>query len=170
MQKMLHDNHSDEELQSRLVSKKREASRLTEANNIFLAQLEKAKYLRDCDKSTSFFHALIRRKVSRNHIVTVKKENRDRTTSQKQVVEEFLEYYKKLLGKNEVTEAINPLIVKRGKIINDNQAAQMIAPIADEEIKNVVFSIGDIKSLGSDGYNTCFFKKSWNIIGGKNLH
>ncbi|XP_057958654.1 uncharacterized protein LOC131151426 [Malania oleifera] len=37
--------------------------------------------------------------------------------------------------------------------------------MTDQEIKDVVFSIGDLKSPSSDGFSACFFKKAWDIIG-----
>ncbi|XP_022849878.1 uncharacterized protein LOC111371966 [Olea europaea var. sylvestris] len=41
----------------------------------------------------------------------------------------------------------------------------LIRDISEKEIKDALFPIGDDKSPGSDGYLSCFFKKSWSIIG-----
>lgn len=41
----------------------------------------------------------------------------------------------------------------------------MIVMPMDEEIKAVLFNIGDDKSPGPNGYSAAFFKKAWSIIG-----
>ncbi|XP_057969514.1 uncharacterized protein LOC131158661 [Malania oleifera] len=43
----------------------------------------------------------------------------------------------------------------------------MVRDITDEEVKLALFSIGEEKSLGLDGYTYCFFKKAWGTIGVK---
>ncbi|XP_022876816.1 uncharacterized protein LOC111395022 [Olea europaea var. sylvestris] len=40
----------------------------------------------------------------------------------------------------------------------------LIRHIFSEEIKDVLFGIGDDKSLGPDGYTSCFFEKAWGTI------
>nr|XP_043611422.1 uncharacterized protein LOC122583015 [Erigeron canadensis] len=41
----------------------------------------------------------------------------------------------------------------------------MVIPVSLEEIKDVMFSIGDNKAPGPDGFTSAFFKKSWRVIG-----
>nr|XP_043629989.1 uncharacterized protein LOC122601290 [Erigeron canadensis] len=41
----------------------------------------------------------------------------------------------------------------------------MISEVTDEEVKQVVFSMGDDKSPGPDGSTAAFFKSAWGIIG-----
>ena len=38
---------------------------------------------------------------------------------------------------------------------------------AADYVKKALFSIGDMKALGSDGLHALFFKKYWNILGGE---
>ncbi|XP_024972771.1 uncharacterized protein LOC112511401 [Cynara cardunculus var. scolymus] len=46
-----------------------------------------------------------------------------------------------------------------------SEANHMIRPLQNEEIKNVMFSIGNYKAPGSDGFSSKFFKASWDIVG-----
>jgi hypothetical protein len=39
-----------------------------------------------------------------------------------------------------------------------------LAPVSNEAIKETLFSIGNDKALGPDGYSSLFFKKSWDIV------
>ncbi|GJS41230.1 protein LAZ1 [Tanacetum coccineum] len=50
-------------------------------------------------------------------------------------------------------------------MVSDLCCANMIRNITDLEIKEAMFSIGNDKSLGPDGYTSNFFKKGWDIVG-----
>ncbi|GJX52037.1 hypothetical protein Tco_0280406 [Tanacetum coccineum] len=41
----------------------------------------------------------------------------------------------------------------------------MTREVTNEEIKSAMFDIGDNKASGPDRFTSCFFKKSWNIMG-----
>ncbi|XP_024963365.1 uncharacterized protein LOC112503582 [Cynara cardunculus var. scolymus] len=45
------------------------------------------------------------------------------------------------------------------------EANYMIQPILNDEIKNAMFSIGNYKAPGSDGFSSKFFKAEWDIVG-----
>ncbi|XP_057952995.1 uncharacterized protein LOC131147247 [Malania oleifera] len=165
LQQLLHDNPFDTDIQKRMVEKNNEASKLREVNKMFLDQLAKGKYLKECDKSMSFFHTLMRRHTSRNHISAIMKNKGEQTNSQTQVAEEFLRFYKELLGKEVYNIMVDDRIITKGRILNDSQRDQIMTHITNEEIKQALFSIGDGKSLGPDGFSVCFFKRSWNTVG-----
>ncbi|KAF5815085.1 hypothetical protein HanXRQr2_Chr03g0118881 [Helianthus annuus] len=41
----------------------------------------------------------------------------------------------------------------------------MVRQVTQEEVKAVMFSIGENKAPGPDGYTSAFFKRSWDIVG-----
>lgn len=41
----------------------------------------------------------------------------------------------------------------------------LLAPYTAEEVKNALFSIGDLKAPGPDGLHAIFYKKFWPILG-----
>ena len=49
--------------------------------------------------------------------------------------------------------------------ISEDQNHQLTMPVTEEEIKEALFSIGDDKALGLDGYSSFFFKRAWNVVG-----
>ncbi|GJW99594.1 putative reverse transcriptase domain-containing protein, partial [Tanacetum coccineum] len=53
--------------------------------------------------------------------------------------------------------------------LSQNKAVDMIQEVSDAEIRSVMFSIGNDKALGLDGYTSIFFKKSWDIEGGESF-
>ncbi|GKF88614.1 hypothetical protein Tco_0259491, partial [Tanacetum coccineum] len=40
----------------------------------------------------------------------------------------------------------------------------MVRKISNQEVKDAIFSIGDDKLPGPDGFTSAFFKEAWNII------
>ncbi|KAL2930003.1 hypothetical protein RDABS01_035413 [Bienertia sinuspersici] len=75
-------------------------------------------------------------------------------------------YYKDLLG-TEATKRMNVSteIVHVGRVIDDEQAIQLLSPVTLYEIKKIVFTILGTKASGLDGYNSTFLKNSWDIVG-----
>ncbi|GKA33654.1 hypothetical protein Tco_0720083 [Tanacetum coccineum] len=49
--------------------------------------------------------------------------------------------------------------------LNDQEALEMVRDVTDKEIKDALFSIGDDKSPGPDGFSAAFFKEAWIVIG-----
>nr|GFA58360.1 RNA-directed DNA polymerase, eukaryota, reverse transcriptase zinc-binding domain protein [Tanacetum cinerariifolium] len=49
--------------------------------------------------------------------------------------------------------------------LNDQNALHMVRSVTDREVKDAIFSMGDDKSPGPDGYTAAFFKDAWLIVG-----
>lgn len=49
--------------------------------------------------------------------------------------------------------------------VSIEDAVRLCSSIIDEEIKLSMFSVGEDKSPGPDGYTSSFFKSSWKIMG-----
>ncbi|GFY99599.1 hypothetical protein Acr_13g0009990 [Actinidia rufa] len=140
-QQLLHDNPRDESLKNRVAELRKKASRLAEAEVSFCSQLAKAKYLKNCDKGTKFFHDLIKRNTSRNQIVALIDASGSATTSPQQVSSLFVEYYKNLLGTRKVCSRLDKEIFLVGNLVSEDQASDLIRPVLDEEIKAALFDI-----------------------------
>ncbi|XP_057953990.1 uncharacterized protein LOC131148287 [Malania oleifera] len=107
----------------------------------------------------------MRRHTIKNHIAAITKDDGESTRSQQQVAEEFLTFYKKLLGSEEVCRLVNTLVIDCGPILVKEQAKVMVEEVSDKEIKDSLFSTGEDRSPGPDGFTSGFFKGAWNIIG-----
>ncbi|KAL8089620.1 hypothetical protein AgCh_039191 [Apium graveolens] len=76
----------------------------------------------------------------------------------------FVNFYKVLLGKRDFCDKFfgREEFAKR---VDPFVASDMIREVSYEEIKGVIFAMGDDKASGLDCYSTLFFKKVWPIIG-----
>ncbi|XP_022845369.1 uncharacterized protein LOC111368375 [Olea europaea var. sylvestris] len=111
-----------------------------------------------------FFHSIVKRNTRRNFIEKVLKEDGSYTENQHQVAEEFIQFYTQLLGSSSPVQALDSAIIREGPLVSLEQASTLTRDITTQEIKDALFSIGDDKSPGPDGYTSCFFKKSWAIV------
>ena len=97
-QQKLHDNPEDTNLQITVPKLRAKALRLAEAELSYCSQLAKAKYLKNSNKGTKFFHDLIKSKRTKNYIASITLEDGSRSISNTQVSDAFVQYYKELLG------------------------------------------------------------------------
>nr|GEY83628.1 putative reverse transcriptase domain, reverse transcriptase zinc-binding domain protein [Tanacetum cinerariifolium] len=51
--------------------------------------------------------------------------------------------------------------------LDEQTALNMVRSVSDREVKEALFSMGDDKSPGPDGYTAAFFKEAWTIVGDK---
>jgi len=148
-----------------LPSMRKEARLLADAERCFLAQKAKCSFLMDSDRCSKFFHSIVKRRNKKNFIAAVLKEDGSLTRSTQEVEDEFLRFYMNLLGSPAECSPSVPGIIHSGGCLSDEQAAALTSLVTSEEIKEALFSIGDDKSPGPDGYSSAFFKKSWSIVG-----
>ncbi|KAL2243069.1 UNVERIFIED_CONTAM: hypothetical protein Sindi_0424900 [Sesamum indicum] len=52
--------------------------------------------------------------------------------------------------------------LKRG---TETRNSSTIWEVTAMEVKDAIFNINDNKAPGPDGYSSCFFKKTWNVVG-----
>ncbi|GKA83475.1 protein LAZ1, partial [Tanacetum coccineum] len=85
------------------------------------------------------------------------------------VADVFVSQYEMFLRSDLTCQDLNSdaLFVKQ---VSPDSCTNMVCPVSDEEIKVAMFSIGDDRAPGSDGYSSAFFKKGWDIIGSDVCH
>ncbi|XP_042472114.1 uncharacterized protein LOC122054743 [Zingiber officinale] len=143
---------------------RKKANLLAKAERQFYQQMAKNVYLKSADKCTKSFHDVVKRNNKRNAIITLKKRNRDQTTSINEVAEEFVDYFHGLLGKKEAYTFLDSNEIA-GRKLTLWQTESLIKPIMLEEIKTALHDIGSEKAPGPNGYGSKFFTSSLDIIG-----
>ena len=60
----------------------------------------------------------------------------------------------------------NPdLLNKMTPRVSDAMNHSLLQPYSAEEVKKALFSIGDMKALGTNGLPVIFFKECWHLLG-----
>ena len=136
------------------------------AENQFFSQKIKCKYLKESDRGTKFFHALMGQNHRRNFIPAIMCRNGNLSSSLKAVGDEFVAYYQQLLGTSKSTIPIDSDVISCGPCIPSSSHSLLLSPVSAEDIRQAVFSIDNDKAPGPDGYSSFFFKKAWPIVGG----
>lgn len=130
-----------------------------------LKQKSQIHWLNVGDQNNKFFHKSLRAKGNKKRILAIHNEAGQVMEGQA-MIDHFLEFYKSLLGTAEECVSIRGLSHMVTRTLSRSAAEGMVREVMNEEIKEAMFSIGDDKATGPDGYTSKFFKSDWNIIGG----
>nr|TKS08437.1 hypothetical protein D5086_0000103180 [Populus alba] len=158
----------DRENQSLLEQEKIFRSKLSFlkfAEKQFFSQKIKCNYLKESDRSSKFFHALLNHKQKRNLIPAVLNDQGYLTSSLEEVGSVFVQHFQRLLGSSSPVVALDSIVIGQGPCLSSASHDLLLAPISSDEIQNVVFQFGNDKAPGLDGYTSLFFKKAWLIVG-----
>ncbi|GFS38119.1 hypothetical protein Acr_00g0055830 [Actinidia rufa] len=79
----------------------------------------------------------------------------------------FIYAYNTIVGRRPLWENLrSPGVQSKGLQVGCNRVELLlIIGDKDEEIRTALFSIGEDKAPGLDGFSSCFFKRSWDIVG-----
>jgi hypothetical protein len=163
-QSLLHNDKDNEHFLARDKKLRLDLINLKSAEKMFYSTKLKCNFFKDCDRGTSFFHALMNHRHKKNYIPAICRSNGSLTTSMTEVGDAFVCFYQQLLGSSRATLPLDESVVSRGPRLDATLQASLLATVTNDDIKMALFSIGDDKSPGPDRYSF-FFKKSWDVVG-----
>ncbi|KAL2922690.1 hypothetical protein RDABS01_014181 [Bienertia sinuspersici] len=139
---------------------------MKEAYESFLFQRVKVTWLKEGDANTKFFHRSIKRRRFRQRILEIKDKDGNVKGDPTSINKAFEEFYIDLLGTAHGNRMnIKHEIINLGACLNEEQVSSLIREFTNEEIKRALFSIPGSKAPGPDGFNSTFYKESWQVIG-----
>ena len=150
--------------QDRSLRAKLSAIKLAEKQ--FFSQKIKCNFLKHGDKGSKFFHALLGQNHRRNFIPAIMCSHGSLSTSLQEVGNEFVSFYQRLLGSSQDILPLDSAVIHCGPCLPASSHDLLLAPVSPEDIRKAVFSIGNEKAPGPDGYSSFFYKQAWDVIGG----
>lgn len=129
----------------------------------FWAQNSRAKWLKDGDKNTKYFHILAsirKRKNSLNSVFSNGKLIIDPAGIHKEAVSYFKGIFKESHRSRPTIEGLS------FRKLSADQIKNLISPFRQEEIDMAVQACNSQKSPGPDGFNFRFIKEAWEVIKG----
>ena len=141
-------------------------STLKFAEKQFFSQKTKCTFLQHSNRGSKFFHALMGHNHRRNFISAIMCSHGGLSNSLQQVGDEFVAYYQQLLGTSKAITPIDSAVISCGPCLPSSSYDFLLAPVTQEDIRKVVFSISKDKSPGPDGYSSFFYKQAWSVVGG----
>ncbi|KAK4382386.1 hypothetical protein Sango_2876400 [Sesamum angolense] len=108
---------------------------------------------------------MVKRNATRNSILAITKADGSIITSVPDIAQEFVDFYTSLLGIEDQTRPVDDEVFHWGPSLTSELASNLYRAVTPAEVKTVVFQISDNKAPDPDGYTSCFFKKTWNIVG-----
>ncbi|GJZ76530.1 hypothetical protein Tco_0641202 [Tanacetum coccineum] len=128
----------------------------------FLKQKAKIEWLKVGDSNSAYFHKSVKGCTSRNRIDVVTDLDGDLVTDDG-VPAAFVSHYETFLGQPGITSPFdyNNLFLNR---LTSDQDMDMIKHVTAQEVKEAIFSMGNDKSPGPNGYTAFFFKECWDIV------
>lgn len=131
---------------------------------IFWRQRSKQLWLHSGDQNNRYFHNSASTKRRNNQIQRFKN-NDNHWVDWNTGLANLMSYYFTELFTASHSEW-SQVVQRVPTTIMENQNAELLLPITEEEVKGALFQMHPDNSPGPDGMTPAFFQKHWNIIGG----
>ncbi|XP_022003085.1 uncharacterized protein LOC110900505 [Helianthus annuus] len=131
----------------------------------FLKQKSKVQWLCADDSNTSYFHNYVKGRNARSKIHCIK-DTKGNLFEGDDVATTLLAHYSVFMGTEDHVDKVDDTDMFVN-VLQSNVAENMVRQVTEDEVKQAMFSIGENKAPGPDGYTSAFFKKSWDVVGGE---
>ncbi|XP_074266553.1 uncharacterized protein LOC141589828 [Silene latifolia] len=132
---------------------------------MFLEQKAKVDWTAMGDDNTHYFHSQLKHRRAQNKVIQIKDQGGKLCTDSSAIQQAFIEYYHGLLGSSNTVDNVCESVIAAGPILTAAHHEILTAEVSSEEIRKAMFDIGGNKAPGPDGFNSQFYKDTWEIIG-----
>ncbi|KAK3193378.1 hypothetical protein Dsin_024688 [Dipteronia sinensis] len=137
------------------------------AEEDLLRKKSRIQWLKAGDRNSSYFFKAINGKCNRSKIHSITGDDGSFIEGDILVKNEAIRHFQTILGcsmptRHGIDSTLSNII---DKVIYNDQGDLMGRKVTNEEIREVCFSLNPNKAPGPDGFNTHFFKITWDIVG-----
>ncbi|KAL9675962.1 hypothetical protein QQ045_004171 [Rhodiola kirilowii] len=165
MQSLVEQHPTDQLLLQKEACLASDFRKLKEHQILFYQQRAKIRWLKEGDSNSKYFYSFLKGRRNMNNISLVKGADGIIYTEPHSIKAEFVNFFKSILAESTPCRPVDPVIINRGKKIEDSQCRPLISEASDKEIWLALSRIGSDKSPGPDGFSASFFRENWNLIG-----
>ncbi|KAK2403455.1 hypothetical protein QL285_052889 [Trifolium repens] len=138
--------------------------RLLKGRETLLFQKSRARWLKEGDTNSKYFHGCIKSRERKNTISCLKAGERWLDTSS-EIIEEVTTFFKNHFSSTPWKRPkLDRVVFPR---VSEEENCMLMAPFTMEEIEGVVMESDGNKSPGPDGYNFAFMKNFWYLLKGE---
>lgn len=129
-----------------------------------LKQKARCQWVHAGDQNSKFFFRLLQQRKTRNNINQLILSNGDICIDRNEIKDAIVAYFQDFLGTSKAREGCFDRSGFHEKIVVVGDGVLLCQMPTGKEIKEALWSIKDNKCPGPDGFNSYFFKKTWNIL------
>lgn len=133
-----------------------------------MKQISKANWLLVGDLDTKCFHQMASARKKRNCIGGLENDQGEWVESQG-VENIVLSYFSTLFQATESLSDIDKIMNTVHRSISEAKNVKLLVDFEPEEFRIAVLQMHKDKSPGSDGLNSVFYKKLWDVVGPDNV-
>ncbi|XP_070007223.1 uncharacterized protein [Nicotiana sylvestris] len=131
-----------------------------------LHQKSRAHWIACGDSNSKYFHAQLKLRTNTNTINSIYTDLGDKVSDPILVEEEFVKFFRKLLGENNTTcECPNSEVIRQGPCLNMQQKEDLIKVVTRDEILQAIKDMPHDKAPGVDGFPIEFLTRHWQVVG-----
>ncbi|CAM8889739.1 unnamed protein product [Rhodiola kirilowii] len=152
------------DLQRREVEDLLSFRKVLKYEHIFNCQRARISWAKEGDLNSKYFHSVIRQRRSRNSIRCIKLDNGEFSYDQIVIREQFVQYFENLFNGQFAREPIDQNLFAEGPRVKDQDCISLVRDVSLNEVADIIQKMPVCKAAGPDGFNSEFFKNSWDVL------
>ena len=130
---------------------------------MFWRQKSRVLWLREGDRNSKYFHALVKQRRARNRITQLLDENGNVVKDEEGLVAIATSYFRKIFEYSNL-EDIADALAEVSTTITGDVNEKLTAPVTEWEVKLASFAMHPENALRPDGMTALFYQKFWDIV------